>query len=84
MEKVYVDVIVKYTKEGEKQPLTVIWKDGARYDVDRVIDVRRAASLKAGGQGFRYTCRINGKQTYIWLEDGRWFVEGKPVVKPGF
>jgi len=54
MEKVYVDVIVKYTKEGQKLPLTVIWKDGRRFEVDRVLDISRAASLKVGGQGFRY------------------------------
>lgn len=77
MQKIFVDVIVKDTKEGQKLPLFILWKDGRRFEVDRVLDVRQAPSLKAGGQGLRYTCRICGKQTFLWLEDGRWFVEAK-------
>jgi len=43
--------------------------------VDRVLDVRPAASLKAGGAGTRYTVRIRGRQTYLFREEDRWFVE---------
>jgi hypothetical protein len=39
--------------------------------------VQRAASRKAGGAGIRYTCRIRGKEKYIWLEEDRWFVDAK-------
>lgn len=77
MRKVFVDVIVKCTKSGQKIPISVIWEDGRRYEIDRVIDFKRAASMKVGGQGIRFFCRINGKETYLWLEDDRWFVEGK-------
>ncbi len=77
MRKVFVDVVVKFTKDGQKIPLTVIWEDGKRFQIDKVTDVRRAASLKVGGQGMRYRCRINGKETFLWLEDDRWFVEAK-------
>jgi len=77
MRKVFVEVIVKYTKDGRKIPLKVIWEDGRKFSVDRVNDIRPAASLKVGGQGLRYQCRIEGKDTYLWLEDGKWFVEGK-------
>lgn len=77
MSKVFVEVIAKFTKDGVKIPLTVTWEDGRRFEIDRVTDVRRAASLKAGGQGMRYKCRINGKETFLWLEDDKWFVEGK-------
>lgn len=77
MRKVFVDTIVKFTKNGNKIPLAIIWEDGTKYDIDKVSDIRRAASLKAGGQGIRYKCRINGRETFIWLEDGKWFVEAK-------
>ena len=30
-----------------------------------------------GGVGDRYTCRILGKETYLWFEKGRWFVAAK-------
>lgn len=77
MKKVFVDVLVKFTKDGRKLPLTVIWEDGKQYAIDKVIDMRRAASLKAGGQGMRYLCRIQGHETFLWLEDDKWFVEAK-------
>jgi hypothetical protein len=77
MGKVFVEVIAKFTKDGSKIPLTIKWEDGRCFEIDRVTDVRRAASLKAGGQGMRYRCRISGKETYLWLEEDKWFVEGK-------
>jgi hypothetical protein len=37
--------------------------------------VCKAASTKVGGCGIRYTVRIEGKETYLFDEDGKWFVE---------
>ena len=45
--------------------------------MDRLLDVRRAAALKAGGHGLRYTVRILGRETYLFEDEGRWFVEAK-------
>ena len=50
-------------------------EDGRKYDIDEVKDKCRAASLKAGGCGIRYTIRIGARDTYLFDEDGRWFVE---------
>ena len=77
MEKVFIEVVVKYTIDGRQIPLAIIWETGKKYHIDRVIDVKRAASLKAGGQGLRYKCRIKGLETFLWLEDDKWFVEKK-------
>jgi hypothetical protein len=77
MSKVFVEVIAKFTKDGGKVPLKIKWQDGRTFDIDKVTDVRRAASLKAGGQGMRYRCRINGKETYLWLEEDKWFVNSR-------
>ena len=38
--------------------------DGHVYEIQKVTDVRRAASLKAGGAGIRYTCIVDGKELY--------------------
>lgn len=75
--KRYVDMIVRYTEDGQIIPLAVRWSPEQLFEIDRVLDVQRAASLKAGGAGIRYTCRIRGKEKYIWLEEDRWFVEAK-------
>lgn len=82
--KVYVPVIVAYGADGKMQPFRIRWEDGEVYKIDRVLDVRPAPALKAGGQGDRYTVQIDGKQSYLFYESstdssslvkGRWFVE---------
>ncbi len=75
--KVFVEVTAKFDTAGRITPLSLVWEDGTIYEIDRVLDVRQAASLKAGGMGIRYTVRILGKQSYLYYEQPRWFVEGK-------
>lgn len=73
--KVYVAVEADFTREGDILPRRVLWEDGRYYNIDRVEDVRRAVSLKAGGAGLRYTVRIGRRTTCLYLEENRWFVE---------
>lgn len=76
--KVYVDVKARFSKDGKLMPLSIIWTDGSEYEIQRVKDVRRAASLRAGGAGIRYTCIIAGKESHLFYEDNNmWFVERK-------
>ena len=84
--KVYVAVLASFTEDGQLIPRRIRWEDGRLYTIDRVLEVRPAASLKAGGQGDRYTIQIGGKQRYLFFERsagadqsrlGRWFVERK-------
>ena len=51
--KVYVNVMAEFTNDGRLLPRSFIWKDGHVYEIQKVTDVRRAASLKAGGAGIR-------------------------------
>lgn len=67
--KVYVDVTAEFSKDGILTPKSFVWKDGRIYEIQRVKDMRRAASLKAGGVGMRYTCVIDGKDSYLFYED---------------
>jgi len=73
--KKYVEVTAKFDTEGRVFPLKILWEDGSSYFIDKVLDVRPAASLKAGGAGIRYTCRINMTEKFLFLEESRWFVE---------
>ncbi len=82
--KVYVPVDVSFRADGTMRPHLITWEDGTKYEIDRILDVRQAAAMKAGGQGDRYTVMINGKQSYLFFERlasnsganiGRWFVE---------
>jgi hypothetical protein len=58
-------------------PFAIIWEDGRRYEIDKVLFKRRAASLKAGGTGIRYTVKIRNKETHLFFEDPKWFMERK-------
>ena len=49
--KAYVEVKALFTKDGELKPTAIIWGDGHEYEIQRITDKRRAASLKAGGAG---------------------------------
>ena len=82
--KVYVAVKVEFNEIGIMLPREITWEDGTRYEIDRVVDIRQAAAMKAGGQGDRYTIMVHGKQSYLFFERstnltgnniGRWFVE---------
>jgi hypothetical protein len=82
--KVYVPVVASFDADGKLLPMELIWEDGRRYHIDRILDIRQAAAAKAGGQGDRYTIRVNGQQSYLFFERstnssgntiGRWFVE---------
>jgi len=84
--KVYVAVIASFSEEGNLYPRKLRWENGREYLIEKVLDVRPAAALKAGGQGDRYTVQINGHPSYLFFERstnisgtnlGRWFVERK-------
>ncbi len=84
--KMYVCVDVEIDGDGWMRPRRLIWEDGRRYEIDRVVAVRPAVSAKVGGQGDRYTVEMMGQQRYLFFERsgdlsgpvvGKWFVEGK-------
>ena len=76
--KIYVDVNARFTADGRLIPKEIIWSNGEKYEIDKVIAEQRRASLKAGGCGIRYTCRIMGGEHYLFYEENyRWFVEAK-------
>lgn len=75
--KEYVSVTARFDSDGNLLPVTLHWKDGRSFEIDRILDIRYAATLKAGGAGVRYSCKIAGKQRYLFLDNNRWFVDCK-------
>ena len=81
--RVYVEILARYKKDGTMLPAVLLWEDGETYEIDRILDVRRAAS-EAGSMGVRYTVRIMGQSRHLFFEDvytdtgkPRWFVESE-------
>ena len=86
--KTYVNVQARFDVEKGILPLIVEWPDGTRYEINRVLDICRAASTKVGGAGLRYRVRIvwetpdgEGRKadTFLYLEEDKWFVEEKQI-----
>ena len=81
--KVYVAVIASFSEDGNLFPRRLRWEDGREYSIEKILDVRPAAALKAGGQGDRIRSKsmvirvifslsevqISAEQT---LENGLW------------
>ena len=81
--KVYVNVNALFTDEGSMIPKAILWEDGKTYEIQKVTDIRRAASLKAGATGIRYTIYVDGYETHLYYgDDHRWFVEAKTPHRP--
>ena len=72
--KQFISVLVLMDSSGKLIPKQIIWEDKA-YVIDKVIDVKRAASLKAGGIGVRFRVVIDGQIRDLFLDDYRWFIE---------
>lgn len=75
--KVYVKVVVEVDTEGEVRPITVVWEDGRKFTVDKILDIRRSYATKVGGTAIRYAVMVGGKSTFLFFDDGKWFVESK-------
>ena len=82
--KIYVNVCTIFNTDGKMIPQYLQWEDGVKYQIDRVLDIKPAPAIKAGGYGDRYTIRVNGQERYLFFEHntaandaalGKWFVE---------
>jgi len=80
-QRVYVELRVSFSEEGVMTPLQIRWNDGRVFDIDRVLDVRHAAST-AGSMGLRYIVKVLGQERRLFFEDAfsdtgrpRWFIE---------
>ena len=78
--KVYVEVQLTVSPEGDVRPNTIKFEDGTVYEIDRLRHRCRAHATKVGGTGIRYTVVIRGQETYLFEDDGKWFVEARGNV----
>lgn len=45
----YVEVVSDTDEDGRVTPLEIVWRDGRRFAVDRVVSSQRAHARRAGG-----------------------------------
>lgn len=75
--KTYVSVNVDIDEDGTMLPRLIRWMNGRVFAIEQLGYKCRASSAKVGGGGIRYTVRINGRETYLFQEGSRWFVEAR-------
>jgi len=74
-EKNYVSVVVRFDENGRVLPVRYLSKDGTVHRIEAVFAARPAASLKAGGCGIVFSCRVQDRNIDLFFEQGRWFHE---------
>lgn len=75
--KEYVAVNLDVDQDGVIRPRFIRRINGRIYQIDQLKYKCRAASSKVSGGGIRYTVMINGKETFLFSEGNKWFVEAK-------
>ena len=58
-------------------PRLIRWTNGRIFQIEQLKYKCRASSSKVSGGGIRYTAVIRGKETFLFSEGNRWFVEAK-------
>lgn len=79
--KAYISVNVNVDEEGCVHPRYIRWENGLIFQIDQILYKCRAASKKVGGGGIRYTVLIRGRESYLFQEGSKWFVEAKERVR---
>ena len=75
--KQYVEVLATHYIDGTVQPRRIILGDGPVYEIDQVRSVTRTRTLRTGEVAIRYTIRIGNHETFLYEDNGRWYVEAK-------
>lgn len=75
--KAYVSVNLDVDKEGVFYPRLIRWDNGLIFQIEQILYKCRASSKKVGGGGIRYTVMIKGKETFLFREGEKWFVEAR-------
>ena len=78
--KQYVEVLATHYIDGSVRPRTIIMAEGPTFSIDEVKNVTRAKTVRTGEVALRYTIKIGKRETFLFCDDGRWFVEMKEPV----
>ena len=75
--KAYVSVNLDVDEEGVCNTRFIRWEIGLIFQIDQILYKCRAASKKVGGGGIRDTVMNRGRESYLFQEGTKWFVEAK-------
>ena len=78
--RVVGDFYLTYDNKAERirgvvKPVMLIYTDGRQFLIDQVSEPVKCASIKSGGIGLRYACRIKQNFLYLYFDDNIWYYE---------
>lgn len=76
----YVTMYIEVLPEGQVVPLSILWKDGRKFTVEQVINIKNNAPVRSGGRATKYTLIIQGQSRGFFVDDGKWFVETRAFI----
>ena len=72
MKKIKIKVVVSNNHDGTVIPKTVIWNDGRKFDINRVL-YRTTSSINEY-DGIGYTVLIGNMEKFIYQYGREWYV----------
>lgn len=80
-QKVYVSVTAEFLVSGGMRPKTILWKDGRKFQIDKIKFIERAPCKSGGVLPVRYTVIIGGEQKYLYFERDKeqFFIEREEI-----
>jgi hypothetical protein len=72
LKKVPVEVETEVQPDGLPIPRSIIWKDGRRFEIARVLYY--SGSPTGEYEGIRYTIIIGSAEKYIYRVNHKWYV----------
>jgi hypothetical protein len=73
--KLSVSMNATYQTDGHIIPECIIWDDGRKFPIDKVLHIKPEYELKSGGTGTRYLCLIGGRERYVYFDGKCWYVD---------
>lgn len=64
----YVDVVVRFGRDGTIEPVAVCWRDGRSFVVDEVLEAGTFGAESRGRSQARYRVRFGNHETDLYLE----------------
>ena len=76
----YVTMYIEVLPEGQVVPLSILWKDGRKFTVEQIINIKNNSPVRSGGRATKYTLIIQGQTCDFFGENGKWFVETRAFI----
>lgn len=75
--KQYVEVVATHYIDGSVRPQKIVLATGPVFEIEDSREAVRGKARTTGEMARRYVVKIRGKETFLFRDGERWFVEMK-------